>query len=267
MSYQKLVTFGSSMTNSLPVYNNDPATFCVGTNASQAFNHGSNAAIYGQNSPECQIYMAQRCAKNWDGLCDYAASHEANEEYAFRADTMGPGMNQVLNLTPGQVLLRNTALEKYRTNMSGNNCQLVTEQFDPTNPSSPFMSYFAGYGCVPEYSVDAKTIDSDPVMNGILDQPKIAMQLLLNIKNTMNRKGTLGTLAGTRLGKFFRVKENFSDCTSCPPIESLVPLQISGLGLPGYEDYPQTPIFLDYWPTRYVAGPDYETISRQRKCR
>jgi hypothetical protein len=285
MSYQKLITFGDTLTNSLPVYNNDPLTFCIGSNASQAFNHGSNAAIYGQNSPECQVYMSQRCAKNWDGVCEYAASHKANEEYATRADTMGQGMKSLIDLTPGEVLLRNTAMEKYRVGMQmGSNCELKTEQFNPINPSSPYMSYYVGNGCVPEYAVDPLTIDMDPVMNKLLDRPKIAMQLLLNIKNTMRRNGTLGNLIGTRLGTFYGlgpplIRENYTTpalategaiaispylSTGIPPtISGLVPVQIDGLGLPGTSDYypySTTLNYVDYWPTRYIAGIPYDSV-------
>lgn len=267
MSYQKLVTFGSSLTNALPVYANDPVTYCVGSNISQGFNHGGNAAIYGQNSPECQTYMAQRCAANWDGVCEYAASHVANEEYATRADTANLGtMKQVIDLTPGEILLRNTAMEKYLVGMSGGNCELRTEQFDPINPSSPFISKYVGTGCVPQYAVDPTTIDNDPVMNKILDNPKIAMQLLINIKNTMRRNGTLGNLNGTRLGSFYGLNTTTMDKDDDVILKEnyIVPVsiaQLDGLGLPGtYDYYPYDYYYnnyVDYWPYYYVAGPPY----------
>lgn len=36
MSYAQLSYFGNSAVNTLPVYNNDPLTYCIGNNASQA---------------------------------------------------------------------------------------------------------------------------------------------------------------------------------------------------------------------------------------
>ena len=49
--YAQLSQFGASPVNALPVYNNnDPLTYCIGSNASQRFNHGSHAVTYGQNS-------------------------------------------------------------------------------------------------------------------------------------------------------------------------------------------------------------------------
>ena len=201
--YAQLFYFGASPTNTLPVYNNDPLTYCIGDNASQRFNHGSHAVTYGQNSKACQVYMANRCAKKWDGICEYAASHPANEEYNQVADTMFAGNRQTIGLSPGDVLLKNTAEDRFRVNML--NCELKTEQFDPVNPSSPNISYYIGQECVPEYAVDPSTIDQDIVMNKILDKPHIAKQLLINIKNNMKRQGTLNLLKGTRLGNFYRL--------------------------------------------------------------
>lgn len=201
--YKRLVLFGDSPVNVLPVYNNDPLTYCIGNNASQRFNHGSHAVTYGQNSNSCQVYLANRCAQNWDGVCEYAASNAANEEYTHAADTMFAGNHQTIGLTPGEILLKNTAESRFRIGML--NCELKTEPFDPVNPSSPYISYYVGQNCVPMYAVDPKTIDKDVVMNKILDNPKIAKQLLINIKNTMTRQGTFHLLKGTRLGNFYRL--------------------------------------------------------------
>ena len=201
--YKQLARFGSSEVNVLPVFNNDPLTYCIGNNASQRFNHGSHAVTYGQNSNACQVYLANRCAQNWDGVCEYAASKPANEERSQVADTMFAGNDQTVGLTPGEVLLKNTAESRFRIGML--NCELKTEPFDPVNPSSPYISYYVGQNCIPLYAVDPKTIDRDVVMNKILDNPKIAKQLLLNIKNTMVRQGTFHNLKGTRLGNFYRL--------------------------------------------------------------
>jgi hypothetical protein len=199
--YAQLSHFGASPVNALPVYNNDPLTYCIGNNASQRFNHGSHAATYGQNSKACQVYMSNRCAQNWDGVCEYAASNQANEEYGQVADTMFAGNHQTIGLSPGEVLLKNTAEDRFRAGML--NCELRTEPFDPVNPSSPYISYYVGQNCIPQYAVDPSTIDQDVIMNKILDRPHIAKQLLVNLKNTMIRQGTFPLLKGTRLGDFY----------------------------------------------------------------
>jgi hypothetical protein len=201
--YTRISQFGNSEVNSLPVFNNDPLTYCIGNNASQRFNHGSTAATFGQNSRPCQVYLSQRCAQNWDGVCEYAASPAANNEFTQVAGTMFAGNNQILGLSPGEVLLRNTAQERFRINML--NCDLRVEKFDANNPGSPYIAYYVGQNCIPQYGVNPSTIDNDIVMNKILDNPRIAMQLLTNIKNTMTQMGTFHQLKGTRLGDFYRL--------------------------------------------------------------
>lgn len=199
--YAQLSHFGNSAVNALPVWNNDPLTYCIGSNASQAFNHGSNASTYGQNSPQCQVFMAQRCAQGWDGVCEFASTKAANPDFTQVADTMFAGNKEIVGLTAGEVLLRNTAQEKFRVNML--NCTLKTEPFDPINPTSPYIAKWVGQNCVPQYAVDPFKIDQDIVMHKILDNPKIAMQMLTNIAITMKRQGTFHLLRGTRLGSFY----------------------------------------------------------------
>lgn len=202
MSYEKLVMFGDSLANRLPVYNNDPITLCLGTSINQPFNHGSNGSIYGQNSPECQVYMSQRCATKWDDICEHASNVNSDNMYSIRADTMGR-QKSPMDLSSSDILLRNTAMEKYRITIGGTDCHLRTEPFDPINPSSPYMSYYVGTDCVSEYAVNPATIDQDPVMNKILERPHIAILLLTNIRNTMKRRGTYNNLYGTKLWNFY----------------------------------------------------------------
>jgi hypothetical protein len=177
----------------------DPATICVfGTGFT------SGLASHDQSSPECQVYLANRCAKNWDGLCEYAANPYRNQYRTYAADSLGQGMRSPGSMTQHEVLLRNTAMEKYRIRMHGVGCSLKTEQFNPVDPASPHMSRYIGT-CIPEFSVDPETIDVDPVMNHILESNNIKpyYQLLVNIRNTMKRDGTFHKLAGTKLGLLY----------------------------------------------------------------
>ena len=198
--YKRIADFGGGRLNNLPVYNNDPLTYCLGNNVSQRFNHGSHGSLYGQNSKPCQVFLAQRCAKDWDAICEYAFDPRTNDEYAVRTELLGAGMNPILGLTSGEILLRNTAMEKYRVAMA--RCDAKREAFDPMNPASPSITYFTGRYCQPLYAVDPVGIDEDPVMNRLLLRPQIAMDLFRNIKTTMTRTGSLFELYGTRLGQF-----------------------------------------------------------------
>ena len=64
---------------------------------------------------------------------------------------------------------------------------------------------------VPEYVVEPDKIDEDIVMNKILEKPIIAMNILVNIYNTMKRYGTLSKLRGTKLGNFYNTNNYFKN--------------------------------------------------------
>ena len=110
--------------------------------------------------------------------------------------------------TLGDVLVQNTAEKKYLTSMA--NCRKKYQPFDPLVANSPMISYWVSDkcsysgSCVPTYEVDSSVIDNDPVMDKILQNPMIALNVLINIYNTMKRKGTLSSLAGTKLGKLYQ---------------------------------------------------------------
>jgi hypothetical protein len=199
MSYAKAHEFG--FTSNLPIYNNDPLTYCVGTTLSQAFNHPASWLSIGQNSSPCQIYMASRCAQNWDNICEYVSNQSHYEDVAVQISSQSHGMY----LNPGEILIVNTAQKKYLVKMLGNNCELKTEQFDPVSiGGSPFISSYIG-NCYPIYFVDAKIIDYDPVMNKILDKPWIAKDFLSKLRMNMIQFGKFETLKGTRLGLFYGI--------------------------------------------------------------
>lgn len=204
MSYGKILEFGNSFNNSLPIFSNDPITSCVGSEPMQRFNNGG---AYGQNSPECQILLAQRCSGMWDGACE-TASRQNGSLYSKNVPVYSDGSSS-RGMDSGDLMIRNTAMEKYRINMRTNPhgshaCKLFTTQFNSLNPASPFMTYYVG-DCMGDYAVNPATIDKDPVMNKILDNPPMFMPLLNNIRQTMARNGSLHFLQGTRLGKFFEI--------------------------------------------------------------
>lgn len=201
MNYQQVSEFGASFNNSNPVFNNDPLTMCIGNDPAQRFNHGGNTDSYGQDSEPCQTYLAQRCAKNWDVACEIASVQPDGGAVATMSD------GYLMKLTSGDLMLRNTAMEKYRVSIrTANNatqqCQIKSEPFNTLIPASPIMTRYIG-DCIGEYAVDPSVIDSDPVMNKILRRPNAFIPLLNNIRDTMMRMGTFMKLTGTRLGNYY----------------------------------------------------------------
>lgn len=199
-NYRNIKEFGQNM-NSLEVDN--PLSYCLNWTIDQQFNHGGNSYIYGQYSKPCQSYFSDYCAEKWDGFCEVASK---NTNISF-PNNIEDNCQQLSRMTAGDLLIRNTAAKKYLIEMSGD-CVQRFEPFDPTVANSPMISYWGpsvcGGVCIPTYAVIPEGIDNDIVMNKILDNPVIAIDILLNIYETMKKNGTIDKLVGTKLGRFYQ---------------------------------------------------------------
>lgn len=197
MSYVSLSELGNNNSS-----NNNPLSYCMSDGIDTSFKHGT---LFGPKSKQCQLFMSQRCSQVWDGACELASNNTSKTANLHcSGDSSGNGCR--LELNNGDLLIRNTAIKKYRTAMY--NCQVHEEQFDPNVPNSPMITYITDSPgncgpCMSLYEVDPKNIEKDPVMNKLLNNPRIALDILKNIYNTMKNKDTLKDLEGTRLYKFF----------------------------------------------------------------
>jgi len=179
---------------------------CLTTSIDQKFQFGSaRSAHIGARSMECQHFMAERCAKNWDDYCEYYYRHNGeggewpnNKRWPNtfnRPWEKDVGVSQYLTL--GDQLLRNTGEVKY---CKLKNCTAVKQPFDPTDPNTPMITTYQSYdGCIPVCKVDPSTIDNDPVMDKMIANPKASAATLINICNTSKRYNI--NLNGTKLGK------------------------------------------------------------------
>lgn len=200
----------------------NPLSYCAVSELDSSFTHASNGQNMGPDSGACQTFMAHYCANDWNGICEF----QSHDQTKYLPNTMATcnashgngslspsGLGN--SLTKGQILIRNTAAEKYLGSMSSN-CKRVYEPFDPTVADSPLIGKWIQNGdscgngicnsqgsCVPIYRVNPKTIDADPVMNKILAQPHIAMDILVNIYNNAVKENTLNSLRGTKLYHLF----------------------------------------------------------------
>lgn len=183
----------------------NPLTYCAGDTMDIRFTHGSHSDVYGQYSRPCQFYVSEYCAHKWDEFCE-VASKDQNKHYPGAYSFCGQNFVD----TPfGDHLVHETAARKYLVNM--HNAQLKHEPFDPTVPNSPIISYWYSPSNqpIPEYEVNPDEIDSDPVMNKLLDKPEIAFNILINIYHTMKRKNKLQSIKNTKLGKFYNAHPYF----------------------------------------------------------
>ena len=198
--YANIKTFGES---DKPLEVENPLSYCLNWTVDQTFLHGGNSYIYGQYSPECQSFLSDYCAQKWDAFCEIA-SHNNNISYP---NVLDQHLNVTSGLTAGEILIKNAAARKYLISMSSN-CVQQFQAFDPMVANSPMISYWGNSGdctspCEPRYAVNPVEIDNDPIMNKILDKPSIALDILVNIYETMSQMGTIVHLKGTKLGMFY----------------------------------------------------------------
>jgi len=209
-SYRQISQVGSNAYQPI----NNPLSYCIDNTLDQRFLHGGSSDTLGQHSKACQAYLSDYCAENWDDFCELGSSNRSINQYPNNIQGCeSVGDTPCLGLSAGEILIHNTASKKYLVEMIG--CEKKFEPFDPNVATSPMISYWvkgecAGErGCVPIYEVNPLTIDNDIVMNKILNKPIIALGILVNIYNSMKRRGNLVQLKGTRLGNFYSNNQYF----------------------------------------------------------
>jgi hypothetical protein len=204
-NYALSKSFGCTM----PDPSSNPLSYCVlGANVDNLFMHGGQAKS--QNFPfgkNCQAFMSDYCAQKWDDFCEIQAASDVTS-WPNSLDSKSPQ-----GLTQGEILIRNTVQKKYLIDNDG--CGMSYQQFDPLVVSSPMIRFFCNCeDCIPRYEVDPDTIDQDIVMNKLLNCPHIGMDILLNIYETMNQKGSLNKLQGTNIGQFFMCRYFMEELTN-----------------------------------------------------
>lgn len=206
-SYKSISKFGSNEYSDV----NNPLTYCVGNNMDQRFIHGSMAPVNGNNTSQCQLFMSDYCAEGWDAFCELE-SKNTSTSYPVQSPVDVTDSSLCMGKA-GDLLIANTAARKYLLKM--HNATEKYEAFDPNVANSPMIRYWVSNSCsgsgVPEYAVDPKKIDDDVLMDKILENPNIALNILINIYNTMKRHDTLFELKRTKLGKFYNSHPYFKE--------------------------------------------------------
>lgn len=220
--YREISEFAPNLNNDLT---KDPLFYCSLDSMNSQFLHGSQGRIFGRYNESCAHYMSKRCSENWDELCEVLSQ---DQEKRF-PNTINPFSSYENNITRepclsyGEQLIRNSAFKKYK--VQTNMCNIVCKPHDPTVANSPLICYeskIAGSTGEKNYEImlnnieagfcdriykilpqQLKDLDSDPIMNHILDEPKIASDLLEKIYYQMKSDRSLYTLKNTRLGNYY----------------------------------------------------------------
>ena len=205
-NYQKMANFCPFKTPT-----DDPVTYCVmdGESLDSKFSHGTGGGSLTQYSRQCQAFMSTRCALNWDDKCEFASKNSEQRFPNMIANCGELDLSKLMNseLTAGDILVLNTAEKKYGK-MSGT-CSIKKEPFDATVTTSPQVEYriYTGHAdnkCKTTYDINPQSIDSDPVMNKLLDRPRMSAVILVKIYRSLKSRGELSKINNTRLGFFYK---------------------------------------------------------------
>lgn len=185
----------------------NPVDMCLFSDVNKSLVGGVLGARYGPANENCQLFMADRCAKNWDSVCDVAALNR-QATYANNATIRGNAAAAPGEITGGSTIgsqLIHNAGQRRFCQFSNTNIQQFP--FDPTDYSSPVVTRIlrSQFGNNPICTVNPSTIDNDTLMNRMLDDPGTSMETLSNICRNMK-----GKLNGTRLGRFCATLDNRS---------------------------------------------------------
>ena len=217
-NYRPINKFGSANTDGV----NNPLSYCIGDTMDQMFLHGNNSYLYGQGSRPCQMFLSQYCSEEWDSYCEMACQN--NNSYIPNLGTPGQGkVSEVPYIcrTLGEKLVRDTFGHKFLITVLGS--KQVSEPFDPNVANSPHITYWtssqcqgAGGSCghMPVYNItddQIKTLNTDIVVNKVLDNPQIALDILVNIYSNMKSQNRLNKLKGTKLLRFFNTTAIFKN--------------------------------------------------------
>ena len=195
MSYTRFSDFGCNASQKIT----DPWGYCSTNGIEMGSNHGVDDR-YGPHSKKCQLYMSQRCARNWDEKCDaYYAVHK-EPIYPNRVTYGSFHSTNHRELSPADILLKNTSEVKY-CEFKGHD--YTPYPFDENNANSPHVYEITERHDQPTSvvcKVNAHSVDDDPVMKKCLVNPNNACKdTLINICENSKRSGQ--DLSGTKLGK------------------------------------------------------------------
>lgn len=109
----------------------DPINMCLFSDVDKSLTGGVLGYRYGPSNENCQLLLADRCAQNWDAVCDVAAANN-NAMFPNTATIRGNSMANPAEIqggsTVGSQLLHNAAQRRFCVFQ---NCSVQQFPFDP----------------------------------------------------------------------------------------------------------------------------------------
>jgi hypothetical protein len=200
--YAKFQNFAPSLSPNLTM--SDPVEASVYDDIDTLFDIGPVAyGNYGPQTQSSQLFMAERCSKNFDGAC-----HFLSENNEVMKGNMGKVYSPLFSgspylMTVGDGLVDNSAQRRF---CDLSQCNVLQQNYNPLDPSSPLVSTIVcgnnNVVCKPPPNPD-----DDVLLNKVLERPEYHVDLLMNMYR--NAKNDRQRYNGTRIGNIFNVIDNY----------------------------------------------------------
>ena len=181
----------------------NPLTYCLYPNYNAQWIHGptSNNLLYTPQCENCQIYMSERCAKDFDEYCQtyYDANRDTSWPNLAAIDVQSQKKaNQFLKYTPttGENMIRNSVEKNLFIYPSVIQNQI---QFDPNVVSSPFITRHISNTFAPSWVLNpnVQINNNNKHINIMLKYPHACFDLLARFHTIMKTQPEmLTTVAG-----------------------------------------------------------------------
>ena len=200
--YAKIANFGQIQ----PTFMTDAVGFSVNKDIDTSFDIGPTSRLFGPDMANAQLYMAEKCAKDWDGSCELMSrNRDSSKCNSGKISSSLFKTPDVEGMTVGDFLVENAAVRRF-CNLSS--CKLMKEPYNPMDPYSPMVSSYSDNGytkCLPVCEPPSDP-DNDILLNKVLDKPDRHIDLLVNMyRNVKDRK----KYENTRLGMIFNVFDSY----------------------------------------------------------
>lgn len=203
-NYVPLANFGTSLA---PVLRTDPVGYSIYRDINSFFDEGSLGRTFGPESESSQLYMAEKCSKNWDGACELLSRNNdiSKPNMGIVKSPLFPP-NEPGTMSIGDYLVLNSAIRAF-----GNldSCYMEESLYNVNDPTSPLIKKIGGdYNCpcIPVCKPPSNP-DQNIILNKILDAPHKFTDLLINMYH--NSRNNRKDYENTRIGQIFQMFDRF----------------------------------------------------------
>lgn len=205
--YAQISKFGNSLN---PVLTLDPVASSIYKDPDSSFDIGDTAYLYGPEKESSQLYMAEKCSKNWDGACEFLSRN--NDNTKCNVGKISSPLFQTMyapgKQTIGDFLVENSGVRKF---CDLSTCNMTQEPYDYQNPNSPWVTRYGCYSdkkCLP-VCLPPSNPDTDILLNKVLDKPDLHIDLLINMYKNVIKNGTREQYRNTRIGNIFNIFDSY----------------------------------------------------------